>query len=663
MKKIHTQIITLLVIAILVPIIIVAGVSSFELNKNLKQDFNDIATASIGKITQSIETLNKQSNDTINMLSQDPNAKEMLAHPEYQVWLNKSLQVFADNHKDISSAYLGMSNKKMILEPAQTLPADYDPTSRSWYTLATENKDKVVLTPPYKDAAGDNGYVVTFAKTVSDTTNTNLVGVMAIDIKLIDLSGNVASTTLGKSGYVIVFDSDGNVIAAKDKTLLGKGEKNLTWIKDVLAVKSPGEIVKINGKSYLSYVAKDKSTGWQIAGIIPQSEITSKVNAIYGIILLISAIAVAASIFAGIVLSKGITNPINGLIQVLKRLEVGDFSQKAEQDKSSCYEINQISKHLNQMIEEVSGVLVSVIDTSKSIKEASSTLLTISEQSSSAGDEVAKAIQEIAQGATEQAQSLDEGTEEANKLGEEVNASMSDAERMNKASIAVKNNTTDGIVIINNLMETFRDTAKANEMLVKEVEILADNTNKVGVITDTIRGITEQTNLLALNASIEAARAGDAGKGFAVVAEEVRKLAEQSSESANEINKVVTEINTSVISVSKTIKRSKELGDKTTESVKSTSAGFEKIEKATGVLEDSIERLNKSLQLINSNKDMVIKKIDAIADVSQGTAATSEEVSAASEQEAAGLQQVVASAEELSRTSNNLDIIASKFKI
>ncbi len=64
----------------------------------------------------------------------------------------------------------------------------------------------------------------------------------------------------------------------------------------------------------------------------------------------------------------------------------------------------------------------------------------------------------------------------------------------------------------------------------------------IGEIITIITGISEQTNLLALNASIEAARAGEHGKGFAVVAEEVRKLAEASSDSTGQIGGLVKEI-------------------------------------------------------------------------------------------------------------------------
>lgn len=80
------------------------------------------------------------------------------------------------------------------------------------------------------------------------------------------------------------------------------------------------------------------------------------------------------------------------------------------------------------------------------------------------------------------------------------------------------------------------------DMADKGVTSLVFSATKIKEISTLITDISGQTNLLALNAAIEAARAGEHGKGFAVVAEEVRKLADQTSQSANNIHKLVSTI-------------------------------------------------------------------------------------------------------------------------
>lgn len=143
---------------------------------------------------------------------------------------------------------------------------------------------------------------------------------------------------------------------------------------------------------------------------------------------------------------------------------------------------------------------------------------------------------------------------------------------------------------------------------------------QIGSIIETIEDIAEQTNLLSLNAAIEAARAGEAGKGFAVVAEQVKKLAEESSQAARETTKL---IETTV----STVNRGIEIAQATVETMEEVMTGAMTAVTKMGQVATALRNDVTDMNQIDDNVARVSEIVDNNSATSQETAAVSEEQS------------------------------------
>ena len=96
--------------------------------------------------------------------------------------------------------------------------------------------------------------------------------------------------------------------------------------------------------------------------------------------------------------------------------------------------------------------------------------------------------------------------------------------------------------VVDTLANSFSNIANAQQQTARQMDALSSKTGEIRQFVQLIKDVADQTNLLALNAAIEAARAGEQGRGFAVVADEVRKLAERTSQATSEISSLVSEV-------------------------------------------------------------------------------------------------------------------------
>jgi methyl-accepting chemotaxis protein len=248
---------------------------------------------------------------------------------------------------------------------------------------------------------------------------------------------------------------------------------------------------------------------------------------------------------------------------------------------------------------------------------------------------IAAASAQVAEGAERQAHMLQRSRE----LAEEVSAATARGQEVGTLGI-------EAVSTSNQVMQRVRASGQEAQAGIQE---LARKSGEIGGILQTITGIADQTNLLALNAAIEAARAGEHGKGFAVVAEEVRKLAEESADSASTIAALVDEIQQGIERVVGLVHEAAELADQGVESSEHAHEAFVEIGGAIAAITERVE------EMAGTSTE--------IAAVAEQSSASAQEMSSSAQQSSGQSQELTASLEDLANTAEQLLDASGQFSL
>lgn len=488
-------------------------------------------------------------------------------NPETRV-VDELIGIMRDTHPVYSGIFVGFDNARFIEYPTATWPVGWDPRNRPWFNSTLQGTKDVNISATYSTPQG----MAVCAVTSKIFLDRKAVGVLGIDIKLESIVNLVTAVKLGESGYLMLLEKSGMVLAdAQKKDLVFKNinDSQVDALKKAFALDQGSMVGEIDGVPRLITVFTGYN-GWKLIGIMDEAEVYASSHAMVMGITFMGLGVVVLLIVLSVLLAGSISRPIDSMVRLSRDIADGRI---AELPASSAFsgEMGVLYQSLRDMVsklgelirtssvktleaeeqanranialrevevaqnacaaaqqegivraaERLESMVMRICDASEDISTAASAVENNSKtqrdraiQASSAMGQMNEAVREVAAGASLAAESVDTARQQAE----------------------------DGGKLVLSVEKSIQEVVRFSKQLDGQLNSLGEHAQSISRIMVMISDVADQTNLLALNAAIEAARAGDAGRGFAVVADEVRKLAEKTMAATGEVGKVVESI-------------------------------------------------------------------------------------------------------------------------
>ena len=571
-----------------------------------------------------------------------------------KVKLDEELKVRASSLNGILGLHVAfVGDKTLYSSEDDTLDADYNSNERDWFKDSIANPDEVIISEPYVDYVTGK-LIVGVSKGMASGD-----GVVTIDLDLTFLQEAVEPLKVGENGYGFVVDESGIVLHHPNYEQ-GESLQDASYYSAFKA-NNFAEMEDENGEDIIINRFHNEQMNWEIGSYYTVKDVEATYSSLLKFIITLTAVLVLllAACFYRIV--TRLFQMIDGMAKHAEIIAKGNFKDRLEIKTED--ELGKLGTSFNDISEGLTDMIKSVNQTSTSLNHFSQDLSGSIEENVQSIQQVVHNIQTVANESQEQLHSTQEVKGTVTHMGDEVNQISKNMEEVSLSSTKAESATNDGVEIIEvaiSRMEQIDASTKQTALNFNELITVA---GKIDSFSKVIEGIANQTNLLALNASIEAARAGEQGLGFAVVAEEVRKLAEQTSQSVGEIQSLVGTIHATGKQAQQSIEVSEQAVQEGTSQMKEAGQSFYAIRDVMFDLTSKVDGVQHAVKNLQHSKDSVILAVDAIAETSEKVSGNVAQVAAVSEEQNATMEQLAVVADQLSDKAKLLQDTIQKFEI
>lgn len=286
------------------------------------------------------------------------------------------------------------------------------------------------------------------------------------------------------------------------------------------------------------------------------------------VVVIVLLVFFVAFVFSFWFINKYVIGVLHGISSSAEKVAKGDLTVKVE--SKTADEFGKVANDVTSIIKAMRYVMRDVANkTVHILKDAANLTLY--------GKDVSQRVDKDLERTTTAATATEEMSSTIGDIARNINVASQAAE--NAMNVSIK-----GKGMINETVSSIDGVNTQIEMASDKVRDLAGFSKKIDEIVVMIKDIADQTNLLALNAAIEAARAGEQGRGFAVVADEVRKLAQRTTNATADINNILSSIHNGTVSAT-------DMMDVAVEKVKATAAIARHLDESFAEIHSSFQKV------------------------------------------------------------------------